>query len=53
MVFFATPEPKTGAIISVDNFFDKPDLNFVVKYEFGLLQKESEELLKNFFKARR
>jgi len=53
MVFFGAEEPKTGAIVSVDNFFEKPHLNFVVKYEVGLLQKESEELLKNFFKARR
>ena len=52
-VYFATPEPKTGAIISVDNFFNKPHLNFFVQHEFGLLQKDSEELLKNFFKERR
>jgi len=53
MVFFATPEPKTGAIISIDNFFTKPHLNFLVQYEYGLLQKESEVLLKKFFKERR
>lgn len=52
-VYFATPEPKTGAIISVDNFFNKPHLNFFVQHEFGLLQKDSEELLKKFFKKRR
>jgi len=52
-VYFATPEPKTGAIISVDNFFTKAHLNFFVQYEFGLLQKDSEELLKKFFKDRR
>lgn len=52
-VYFATPEPKTGAIISVDNFFNKPHLNFFVQHEFGLLQKDSEELLKKFFKERR
>ena len=52
-VYFATPEPKTGAIISVDSFFNKAHLNFFVQYEFGLLQKDSEVLLKKFFKERR
>lgn len=52
-VYFATPEPKTGAIISVDSFFNKAHLNFFVQHEFGLLQKDSEELLKKFFKERR
>ena len=30
-VFFSTPEPKTGAIISVDNFFDYKHLNHKVE----------------------
>ena len=50
---FATPEPKTGAIISVDNFLDKKFHNHQVIYSHGLLAEESSELLKNFFKEKR
>ena len=52
-VFFATLEPKAGAIISVDNFFDKDFLNHKVNYNFGLMEDESSDLLKNFFRQRR
>jgi tRNA(adenine34) deaminase len=52
-VFFSTPEPKTGAIISVDNFFDKKYLNHKVNYQHGLLQKEGSKLLKDFFQSKR
>jgi len=50
---FATPEPKTGAIISVDNFFDKKFHNHRVNYSHGLMSEESAELLKDFFRSRR
>ena len=52
-VYFATPEPKTGAIISIDNFFDQTVFNHRVNYNSGLMQAESSKLLKNFFQARR
>ena len=52
-MIFATKEPKTGSIVSVDNFFDKEYLNHSVKYKFGLFEKEAAELLKNFFMLRR
>ena len=52
-VFFSTPEPKAGAIISVDNFFDKSFINHRVNYSCGLMQQESSELLKNFFQQKR
>ncbi len=52
-VFIATLEPNAGAIISVDNFFEKSYLNHKVNYSFGLMQKESSDLLKNFFKNKR
>ncbi len=44
-LYFAAPEPKTGSIISIDNFLDKKFLNHKV-YEYGTLQHESSELLK-------
>ena len=52
-LIFATKEPKTGSIVSVDNFFDKEYLNHSVKYKFGLFEKEAADLLKNFFMLRR
>ena len=52
-VYFATLEPKTGSIASVDNFFDKKFLNHKVNYVSGLMQDESSKLLKDFFRARR
>jgi tRNA(adenine34) deaminase len=52
-VYFATLEPKTGSVISVDNFFDKSFLNHKVDYFFGLMQEESSKLLKDFFLERR
>ena len=52
-VIFATSEPKTGSIVSIDNFFDKKELNHNPKYKFGLLKEESSKLLKDFFRLRR
>ena len=52
-VYFAAFEPKTGSIVSVDNFFNKKFLNHKVNYVSGLMQDESSKLLKDFFRARR
>ena len=52
-VIFATSEPKTGSIVSIDNFFNKKELNHNPKYQFGLLKQESSKLLKDFFRLRR
>jgi tRNA(adenine34) deaminase len=52
-LYFATIEPKTGAIISKDFFLDKDFLNHKVNYEYGFLQNESSEMLKNFFLSKR
>ena len=52
-LIFATSEPKTGSIVSIDNFFDKKELNHNPKYQFGLLKEESSTLLKDFFRLRR
>jgi tRNA(adenine34) deaminase len=50
---FATEEPKTGSIVSIDNIYDRNILNHSVQYQFGLLKDESSKLLKNFFKDKR
>ena len=52
-VIFAASEPKTGSIISIDNLFDKKELNHNPKYQYGLLKDESSKLLKDFFRLRR
>tara|TARA_B100001778_G_scaffold306920_1_gene286583 strand:- start:167 stop:622 length:456 start_codon:yes stop_codon:yes gene_type:complete len=52
-IIFATSEPKTGSLISIDNFFDKKELNHKPKYLHGLLKEESSKLLKDFFRLRR
>ena len=52
-LIFSAKEPKTGSIVSIDKFLDNKFLNHSVSYKFGLYEKESSNLLKNFFKARR
>ena len=52
-VIFATLEPKTGSIISIDNFLDRIKLNHKVYFRHGLMKENSEKLLKDFFKDRR
>tara|TARA_B100000073_G_scaffold32778_1_gene24897 strand:- start:117 stop:545 length:429 start_codon:yes stop_codon:yes gene_type:complete len=52
-VIFGCSEPKTGSIISIDNFFDKNELNHNPEYQNGLFKEESSKLLKDFFSLRR
>jgi len=52
-LYFGAKEPKTGAVVSVDNFFDKKFLNHKVNYSGGYMERESSELLKDFFVSRR
>jgi tRNA(adenine34) deaminase len=51
-LIFSTLEPKTGAITSIDNLYEKP-FNHSIEYEHGLLQAESSKILKDFFIAKR
>ena len=51
-LIFSTFEPKSGAIASIDNLYEKP-FNHNIEYQHGLLQAESSKILKEFFKARR
>ncbi len=50
---FATKEPKTGSVVSIDDIYDKNILNHCVNYQYGLLKDKSSKLLKNFFRDKR
>ena len=52
-LYFGAKEPKTGAVVSVDNFLDKDFLNHKVNYSGGYMEHESSELLKDFFATKR
>ncbi|MBT4911697.1 MAG: nucleoside deaminase [Alphaproteobacteria bacterium] len=52
-LYFGALEPKTGSILSVDNFLEKLFLNHKVNYSYGYLENESRELLKSFFQSKR
>ena len=52
-LYFGALEPKTGAIKSIDHFFDRKDLNHKVSYSGGHREAESSRLLKEFFKNKR
>ena len=52
-LYFASFEPKTGAIVSVDKFLESPHLNHQIEVRSGLLADKSTKLLKNFFKEKR
>lgn len=48
-IVYGALEPKHGAIESIDNVLNNPKLNHHVELTSGIMQKESSELLKNFF----
>lgn len=50
---FAAHDPKFGAIVSLYNLACDKRLNHSFCYEEGLMKKESQELLRCFFKALR
>ena len=52
-LFFGALEPKTGAIVSIDSFFDLKHLNHRVAYSYGYLASSSTSLLQSFFKSKR
>lgn len=52
-VYIGTRDPKTGACGSVLNIFDDYTFNHKVEYEIGIMQKECEKILKDFFKELR
>ncbi|HLZ34894.1 MAG TPA: tRNA adenosine(34) deaminase TadA [Nitrospira sp.] len=52
-VVFGAPDPKAGACGSVLNFTNEPRLNHRVEVLGGVLEEESQTLLKQFFKQLR
>ena len=52
-VVFGAAEPKAGAVISAQRFFDQPFVNYSVAYEGGCLARECSELMSDFFELRR
>ncbi len=52
-VYIGTKDPKTGACGSVLNIFEDYKFNHKVEYELGIMQEESEKILKDFFKELR
>jgi tRNA(adenine34) deaminase len=49
-IVFATADEKTGACGSVLNLLEDYKFNHVVDVEKDVMQKESEKLIKDFFK---
>lgn len=50
---FATQEPRAGMVGSQLNLAEMDFYNHKIEVSFGLLQPESQKILKSFFKARR
>ena len=52
-IVYAAPDPKTGVCGSVLCLHKTPQLNHHTQVQSGLLQAESAQLLRDFFKERR
>jgi len=52
-VFFGATEPKAGAVISTQQFFNAPQLNHKVENECGILEGVCQEKIQFFFRRRR
>jgi tRNA(adenine34) deaminase len=52
-IVFAASDPKTGAVGSVLNLFDNPQLNHHTATEGGLLAEAASSMLRDFFVERR
>jgi|TARA_B110000858_G_C17594760_1_gene377325 tRNA(adenine34) deaminase len=52
-LFFGALEPKTGAIVSVDQFLDRQHLNHKTSYSYGYLKDDSSQLMQSFFQSKR
>lgn len=49
-IYMGTEDPKAGACGSILNLFTDYKFNHKVEYEKGIMQKECEKILKDFFK---
>lgn len=52
-IVYAAKEPKHGVIESIDNVLNNPKFNHKIEITSGVLQEESSELLKKFFRELR
>ena len=52
-IYIGTDDPKAGACGSVLNLLGEYKFNHTVQVEKGIMQKEAETILKNFFKKLR
>jgi len=52
-IIFGAREPKSGSIISVDNFLESTFHNHNVSFEEGILKDECKEIIQRFFRTRR
>jgi len=52
-LYFATTEPRAGAVVSTSRVLDNTALNHRVTYEQGLCQDACAHLIKDFFAAKR
>jgi tRNA(adenine34) deaminase len=52
-LIYGTADPKGGAVASLYNILEDARLNHRVKVIAGILEEESRDILKAFFKARR
>ena len=52
-VFFGATEPKAGAVMSTQHFFEALQLNHHVISESGVLEEDCREKVQQFFKTRR
>ena len=52
-VVFGAHDPKTGVCGSSENFMEASCFNHKIDLASGVLENESKQLLKNFFKSRR
>ena len=52
-IIFGAREPKSGSIVSIDNFLESSFHNHRVSFEEGILKDECIEIMQRFFRARR
>ena len=52
-IIFGAREPKSGSIVSIDNFLEHPFHNHRVTFEGEVLNDECKEIMQRFFRARR
>ena len=50
---FGAKDPKAGAVGSVVNILEIPELNHQIEYTGGVCEEECRSLLQDFFKAKR